>query len=149
MPCVCRGRGLQRNQGSTTPSIADRTRNTLSSGPSISQSAMSNLQAVVLLLQAADWAAVVSAAATVVIALFTIVLAFVGRRQIADTRILQRAYVTVVPKGIEWHSSGVLVGQVAFKNVGKLPATAFVSIVNKIVVRNAEWVTPTLTDAAL
>ncbi len=110
---------------------------------------MSNLQALVLLLQAADWAAIASAAATVVIALFTIVLACVGRRQIADTRILQRAYLTVEPRGIEWHSSGLLVGQVAFKNVGKLPATVFVSVVNKIVVRNAEWVAPILTDAAL
>jgi hypothetical protein len=110
---------------------------------------MSNLQALVLLLQAADWAAIASAMATVVIAVFTIVLAWVGRRQIADTRILQRAYLTVEPKGVEWHSSGLLVGQVAFKNIGKLPATEFASVVNKIVVRNAEWVTPVLTNAAL
>jgi hypothetical protein len=55
----------------------------------------------------------------------------------------------VEPKGIEWTTNGSLVGQVAFKNVGKLPATAFVSVVNKIVVRNAEWVTPILTDAGL
>jgi hypothetical protein len=41
------------------------------------------------------------------------------------------------------------VGQVAFKNVGKLPAIEFVSVGNKIVVRNAEWVTPVLTNAAL
>jgi hypothetical protein len=87
--------------------------------------------------------------ATAVVAVFAIVLACVGRRQIADTRILQRAYLSAEPKGIEWTSNGFLVGQVAFKNVGKLPATAFVSVVNKIVVRNVEWVTPIVTDAAL
>jgi hypothetical protein len=54
--------------------------------------------------------------------------------------------LSMEPKGIEWTTNGFLVGQVAFKNVGKLPATAFVSVVNKIVVRNAEWVTPILTE---
>jgi hypothetical protein len=110
---------------------------------------MDNLQTLALSLKATDWAIIASAVASAVVAVFTIALASVGRRQTADTRILQRAYLTVEPRGVEWHSSGLLVGQVAFKNVGKLPATAFVSVVNKIVVRNAEWVTPILTDAAL
>jgi hypothetical protein len=108
-----------------------------------------SLKAIALSLTATDWASIASGVAASVVAVFTIVLACVGRRQIADTRILQRAYLSVEPKGIEWHSSGLLVGQVAFKNVGKLPATAFASVVNKIAVRNAEWVTPILTDAAL
>jgi hypothetical protein len=110
---------------------------------------MDSLHALALSLKATDWAIITSAVATAVVAVFTIVLASVGRRQIADTRILQRAYLSVEPKGIEWPTNGFLVGQVAFKNVGKLPATAFVSVVNRIVVRNAEWVTPIPTDAAL
>jgi hypothetical protein len=108
-----------------------------------------SLKAIALSLKATDWAIIASAVATAVVAVFAIVLACVGRRQIADTRILQRAYLTVEPKGIEWTTNETLVGQVAFTNVGKLPATAFVSVVNKIVVRNAEWVTPILTDAGL
>jgi hypothetical protein len=88
----------------------------------------------------------ISAVAAVVVATFTIVLATVGRQQIADARILQRAYVSVEPKGIEWTNNRELVGQVVFKNVGKLPATNFVSVVKKIEVKNNQWVTPDLTD---
>jgi hypothetical protein len=110
---------------------------------------MDNLQTLALSLKATDWAIIASAVASAVVAVFTIALASVGRRQIADTRILQRAYLTVEPRGVEWHSSGLLVGQVAFKNVGKLPATAFVGVVKKIEVHDADWVTPILTDAAL
>ena len=75
--------------------------------------------------------------AAAVVAVFTIVLAYVGRRLNAG------------PKGIEWSTSGFLIGQVAFKNVGKLPATAFVSVIKKIEVHDADWGTPILTDAAL
>ncbi len=110
---------------------------------------MPSLHDLILSLSAADWAAIASAMAAAVVAVFTIVLACIGRRQIADTRILQRAYLTVEPKGIVWSSNESLVGQVAFKNVGKLPATAFVSVVKKIEVHHADWVTPILTDAAL
>jgi hypothetical protein len=45
---------------------------------------------------------IVTAIAGGIVALFTIVLAGVGRRQVADNRILQRAYVSVVRQGIEW-----------------------------------------------
>jgi hypothetical protein len=80
-------------------------------------------------------------------------LASVGRQQVADTRILQRAYVSVEPQGIERSGlsieSFVLIGQVAFKNVGKLPATEFVSVVKKIEAHDAEWVTPDLSNADL
>jgi hypothetical protein len=109
---------------------------------------MDNLHTLALSLNATDWAAIASAVAAAVVAVFTIVLAGVGRRQITDTRILQRAYLSVEPKGIEWSTNGFLVGQVAFKNVGKLPATALVSVVKKIEVHDADWVTPILTDAA-
>ena len=93
-----------------------------------------------------DW---ISAIAAAVVAVFTIVLASVGRRQIADTRILQRAYLSVEPEGIVTSTTGLLVGQVAFRNVGKLPATDFVGVVKKIEVQNDEWVTPHLTDTDL
>jgi hypothetical protein len=46
-------------------------------------------------------------------------------------------------------TDGFLVGQIAFKNVGKLPATEFVSVVKKIKVEKADWKTPTLTDSDL
>jgi hypothetical protein len=81
----------------------------------------------------------------------TIVLASVGKQQVADTRILQRAYLSVEPLGIEWSGlpGGILTGQVTFKNVGKLPATEFVSVIKKIEVHDADWITPTLNDADL
>ncbi len=90
-----------------------------------------------------DW---ISAVATAVIALFTIALFWVGWRQRADTKILQRAYLSVEPLGIAPSTTGDLIGHVAFKNVGKLPATKFVSVVKKVEVRHAEWVTPILSD---
>ena len=94
-------------------------------------------------------ATAVSAAAAVVVAKFTIVLADVGRGQVADARILQRAYVSVEPQGIEWLiPQRQFIGQVVFKNVGKLPATEFDSVV-KIEVHDAEWKVPNLTDADL
>ena len=88
----------------------------------------------------------ISETRSVFVARFTIVLAGVGRRQITDTRILQRAYLSVERAGIEWSTNGFLVGHVTFRNVGKLPATEFVSVVKKIEVQNADWVTPHLTD---
>ena len=61
-----------------------------------------------LSLKATDWAAIASAVAAGVVAVFTIVLAGVGRRQNRDTRTLQRAYLSVEPKGIEWSTSSLL-----------------------------------------
>jgi hypothetical protein len=69
---------------------------------------MHNLHTLALSLKATDWAIIGSAVASAVVAVFTIVLAFVGRRQIADTRILQRAYLSVEPRGIEWTTNGSL-----------------------------------------
>jgi hypothetical protein len=93
---------------------------------------------------------IVTAIAGGIVALFTIVLAGVGRQQVADNRILQRAYVSVVPQGIEWLGlQQQFIGQVVFKNVGKLPATEFDSVVKKIEVHDADWRVPNLTDADL
>ena len=97
---------------------------------------------------------IVTATAGSVVAALTIVLANVGKQQVADTRILQRAYVSVEPQGIEWSgfvkiSTGQFIGQVVFKNVGKLPATDFISVVKKIEVQDAKWVTPDLIPHSL
>ena len=91
---------------------------------------------------------IVTAITGSVIALFTIVLAGVGKQQVTDNRILQRAYVSVEPQGIEYLGQQVI-GQVVFKNVGKLPATEFDSVVKKIEAHDAEWKVPNLTDADL
>jgi hypothetical protein len=97
-----------------------------------------------------DW---ISALSALVVAAFTIALFVIARRQAADTKILQRAYLSVEPQGIDRSGLSietfVLIGQVAFKNVGKLPATEFVGVVKKIEVHDAEWVTPELIDADL
>jgi len=66
----------------------------------------------------------VLAAATIVIAWFTIVLARLGRRQIKDSRILHRAYIRVDPRGLEITPKKVY-GHIAFVNVGHLPAQEF------------------------
>jgi hypothetical protein len=92
-----------------------------------------------------DW---ITAVATGFIALFTIALFWVGWLQRADTKIIQRAYLNAKPKGIVTSTSGNLLGHVAFKNVGKLPATEFISVVMNVVVHHGNWATPTLTDSA-
>jgi hypothetical protein len=73
--------------------------------------------------------ALITAIATGFIAWFTVVLAGVGRQQIRDTRILQRAYLAVEPTGINPYISesgsavtDKIVGHVSIENVGRLPA---------------------------
>jgi len=65
---------------------------------------------------------IITALSTVVIAVLTIVLAYVAWRQIRDARILQRAYLDAEFGGIRNNTAGDLVGHVIFKNVGHLPA---------------------------
>lgn len=61
---------------------------------------------------------------TIFIALFTAGLIIISRRQIILTRILQRAYVAVEPRGVEQYRTldGRLSCDVAFINAGNLPA---------------------------
>jgi hypothetical protein len=92
-----------------------------------------------------DW---ITAVATAVIAVFTIALFWVGWQQRRDTKIIQRAYLSVLPRGIVTSTTGDLLGHVAFKNVGKLPATEFISVIKEIMVHHGDWDTPTLTDSA-
>jgi len=67
----------------------------------------------------------VTAVATAFIAIFTIVLARVASRQLQDARILQRAYISVEPCGIEPGAidrSDRILGRIAIRNRGHLPA---------------------------
>ncbi len=64
------------------------------------------------------------ALATFVVATFTIILAWVARRQVKDTRILQRAYLSVKPAGIHMlRNRNEAVAHVEICNAGNLPAT--------------------------
>lgn len=83
-----------------------------------------------------DW---VLAIATAVIAWLTITLAKVGRQQIADTRILQRAYISAEPGGITPFED-TLVSKIPEKriacniviyNAGNLPATHVAWFISK------------------
>lgn len=57
------------------------------------------------------------------VAIFTGLLVIIAVRQIFDTRILQRAYVSVEPLGIEAMFDGAhLIGHVGIRNAGHLPA---------------------------
>jgi len=49
-------------------------------------------------------------------------IVWVGFQQYRDTRILQRAYISVNPSGLDTDTYGHLIGHVAFENVGHLPA---------------------------
>ncbi len=64
----------------------------------------------------------ITAVATAVIAAFTVVLAWIGRLQFKDARIIQRAYLSVEPRGIETDMNGAVIGQIAVVNKGRLPA---------------------------
>jgi hypothetical protein len=65
------------------------------------------------------------ATATAIIALYTIILAWVVRRQNKDSRIIRRAYVIADMDGVRDTSRGNLVGHIIFRNAGHLPAGKF------------------------
>src|ERR1700747_1202620 len=66
----------------------------------------------------------ITAIATGVIAKFTVTLARVGRQQIEDTHILERAYIVAEPYGIDTFTDGKqIVGYTGIRNAGRMPAT--------------------------
>ena len=65
------------------------------------------------------------AVATAIIAVYTIILAYVVRRQNKDSRIIRRAYVIADMDGVRDTSKGNLVGHIIFRNAGHLPAGKF------------------------
>jgi len=73
---------------------------------------------------------VIAALSTAVIAVLTIVLAYIAWRQTRDARILQRAYLDPQFGGIRNNTAGELLGYVTVKNVGRLPAQKFCWLVN-------------------
>src|SRR6266536_1593973 len=68
-----------------------------------------------------------TAAATISLVIVTFILAIIGKRQIDDTKILQRAYIAAQPAGInpflvQSGQHGCVLGHVRIVNVGRLPA---------------------------
>jgi hypothetical protein len=65
----------------------------------------------------------ITAIGGLIVAWFTFELARLGRTQVADTRILQRAYISVRPKGIHvLRDRSVCVAHIEIWNKGRLPA---------------------------
>lgn len=76
---------------------------------------------------------------TAIIAVYTAVLAGIGRNQSKETRILQRAYVSVEPDGIHAHHQGWGDGRIGQK--GPLRSLAHVTIKNsgRLPARKIAW----------
>jgi hypothetical protein len=87
---------------------------------------------------------IITAVATAILAVYTIILARIARRQNRDARIVQRAYVRVGPGDIRTNSGGEYVGHVLIENVGQLPATKFTWRFETIHVADGDWQTPLL-----
>jgi hypothetical protein len=66
--------------------------------------------------------AAIGAAATALIAILTVVLAVVAGGQIRQTKILERAHLSVEPLGIHCRKGGPWFATVGIKNSGRLPA---------------------------
>jgi hypothetical protein len=92
--------------------------------------------------------AVIIAISTVIIAAFTVVLAFVAWRQTRDVRILQRAYLNVKFGGIQSNSASELVGHVTLQNVGHLPARKLYWLV-KLNRGGSDWRPPKIKSREL
>ena len=77
---------------------------------------------------------------TLVIGTFTIVLAVVAWRQAKDTRILQRAYLSVRPAGIHMlRNRNEAVAHVEICNAGNLPATKVKWFIKHTFCLNGNW----------
>jgi hypothetical protein len=80
------------------------------------------------------------AIATVIIAIYTIILARVARRQTKDTRILQRAYLSVLPGGIHILNNQLIgVAHIEIHNGGNLPATRTKWFINHSLEGYGDW----------
>jgi hypothetical protein len=86
---------------------------------------------------------VVTAGATVVLAVLTCVLAWIGWKQTKLTRILQRAYVSADPGGIRTSMEGYLFALVIFRNGGNLPASQVAWVIEPVeVTGKQDWQPP-------
>jgi hypothetical protein len=99
-----------------------------------------------------DWTAVFTGLlvlATVGLVFVTGGLVWVGRRQIQDARVLQRAYVSALPGGIFTTTHGEMLAHVEFKNVGHLPASQLKSLLKFTASYDGEWSPPPVNDKDL
>jgi hypothetical protein len=89
----------------------------------------------------------VSAVATVAIAVFSLTLWLVNKRQGSDARVIQRAYVKIShsPPGIEVDKSGNFWLQVSIKNFGQTPARVTDVVMKPLMVAHGELL-PTIPD---
>jgi hypothetical protein len=92
-----------------------------------------------------DWSAVFAG----LLVLVTAGLVLVGRRQIQDARVLQRAYVSALPGGISTTTRGELLAHVEFKNVGHLPASQIKSLLKFTPSDDGDWSPPPVDDKDL
>jgi hypothetical protein len=76
-------------------------------------------------------------------------LVWVGARQILDARVVQRAYVSVVPGGISTSTHGELLAHVECKNVGHLPASELKWLLKFTASDDGDWSPPPVDDKDL
>ncbi len=91
---------------------------------------------------------VVNTISMLIIAVFTVILARVARKQTRDARVLQRAYLNVKVGGVRNDPAGRLVGHVTFENVGHLPAQKFRWLV-KLKSGGSDWRPPKIKSKEL
>lgn len=91
----------------------------------------------------------VLAVATIALVVVTLGLVGFASRQSEETRILQRAYVSVNPEGIQTDSLGKVLGHVLFENAGHLPARDFRWSVKVTKDGSGDWTPPKIVDADL
>jgi hypothetical protein len=99
-----------------------------------------------------DWTAVFTGLLVLVTAGLVVVtggLVWVGRRQLQDARVLQRAYISAVPGGISTTTRGELLAHVEFKNVGHLPASQLKSLLKFTASDDGDWSPPAVDDKDL
>ena len=100
-------------------------------------------------LALSDYETLITAIATVVIAAFTVVLAWVGRQQTRDARAIKRAFVSVNASGIDTNTFGEPPGHAIFENVGGVSARDFFWRINIKASDTGDWKPPKLTTAQL
>jgi hypothetical protein len=82
----------------------------------------------------------VTAFSTFVLAIFTILLSIVAFNQTSDTRILQRAYLSVRPAGIHMlRNRNEAVAHIEICNAGNLPATHVKWFIRHNFCSNSDW----------
>lgn len=90
----------------------------------------------------------ITAISAIVIAIFTVVLAWVARQQTNITRVLQRAYLDVRFGGIVTNTPDEILGHVTFVNVGHLPAQKFSRLIN-LTTGGPNWEPPSIQNKEL